>query len=274
MPYIGITGYKHLHEIRNIVQFTNSFPLGKFMFGITSSNKRLLDPTKAGKTSPALRAIEEMVKAVPQHHLPMIHYFTPTDENLVDEIVALFDYCRLDSSHCGLQLNLLWPKPKLLEELRKAFEPSFKITLQLPKDALVYTDADIIKSLRHYEGLIDYALIDPSGGMGIDFDIAKAGELMLKMSQSLNNIIPGVAGGFSDENVAERINQISSITACGDCQRPKLYDFCIDAQGKLRRKTATKPVFPKDAPEIVNSSLDLGKARRYITNSLTAFCEN
>jgi hypothetical protein len=272
-PYIGITGFKQLHEIHRVAEYVNEYPLGYVMFGITSSNKRLLDPTSSGKTSPRLDRVLDMVRSVPQQHLPMIHYYTPNLDCLAEEIIALFDYCKI-ADVCGLQINALWPDPEQIKKLHLCYPDStlkgMKITLQLPKKALEATNSEIVEKLKEYQGLINYALIDPSGGTGEDFNTVRAASLMKMMSEKVEGIIPGVAGGFSADNVVERIEEIGKYTACNCCSQPTLHDYCIDAQGKLRSVRETKPVFPKDGPTIKTSFLSMDKTRDYIKNSITA----
>lgn len=276
-PYIGITGFKTPHEINTIAEAVNEYPIGYVMFGITSSNKRLLDPTSSGKTSPRLDSIYQMVNAVPNHHLPMIHYYTPNLDQLAEEVIALFDYCGI-AGRCGLQINALWPDPEQIKILHASIQRSFcgsglghmKITLQLPKKALEATNHEIIEKLKEYQGLIDYALIDPSGGMGENFNITRATLLMKMISEKLEEITPGVAGGFSAENVAERIEEIGKQTLCNCCNQATLHDYCIDAQGKLRSDREIKPVFPQDAPMTKISHLSINKTKDYIKNSIAA----
>jgi hypothetical protein len=272
-PYIGITGFKALHEIHTIAESVNEYPLGYVMFGITSSNKRLLDPTSSGKTSPRLDRVRDMVRAVPNHHLPMIHYYTPNLDQLAEEVIALYDYCQI-ANRCGLQINALWPDPEQIKKLHLCYPDfvlkSLKITLQLPKKALEATNHEIVEKLKAYQGLINYVLIDPSGGMGEDFNTVRAALLMKMISEKIKDITPGVAGGFSAENVAERVKEIGEITACNCCSQPTLHDYCIDAQGKLRSERKIKSVFPVDALASTVTYLSTDKTRAYIKNSITA----
>ena len=270
--YIGITGFRTVEEVRQINDHVSRLPVGYFMFGITSSNKRLADPTSQGGTSPRLLDINSLVKEIDTHNLPMIHYYSSnSQEQLADEVVALFDYCRLDNYCVGLQINALWPLPHQIENMRKAFEPQFKITMQLPQAALVANNDQIIKRLREYDGLIQYVLIDPSGGLGVDFNAVKAGELMLEINNQFDSITPGVAGGFSDDNVKKRIAQIKGVTLCNHCHQGRLLDYSIDAQGKLRDKQTVPVAYPANSPPIETSILNTGRTIRYMDAALSAF---
>lgn len=274
--YIGITGFRTIEEVERVNHHIDGMPFGYIMYGFTASNKRLLDPTSQGGTSPRLLDLKRLTSTVSNHHLPMIHYFSSnTQEQLADEVIALFEYCQLNPERVGLQINALWPLPQQVKKIREAFGPDFeakwKITLQLPQSALLAGDDQIVHRLSEYEDLIQYALIDPSGGQGLDFEAERAGRLMLNIAGSSKRITPGVAGGFSDANVKDRIAQIKKTTLCGHCSQGQLKDYCIDAQGKLRSNEKVRVAYPKDTPAVENSVLDTSKAAKYIDAALEGF---
>ena len=277
--YIGITGFRTVDEVERIARHIESYPIGYVMFGITSSNKRLLDPTSSGKTSPPLKDINALVKAVPRHHLPMIHYFTDNPETLAQEVVALFEFCGLNvdtrpSLMCGLQLNATWPDPDQLNIIQEWCRTPIPITLQLPKEVLEKgLHHEVSARLKPYEGLIQYALIDPSGGQGRDVDLQMASQVMLEIAEYRKGITPGVAGGFNADNVAPRIKNLAVENICLHCNQARAYDYCIDAQGGLRDTLFIQPVFPKDAKPLKITALNTTQACSYIDNALKAFCE-
>ena len=273
MSYIGVTGFQNVGEVKIISDHIDKYPVGKIMFGFTSSNKRLLDPTSSGKTSPALNDLGKLVAAVSSNHLPMIHYYTSSPDTLAEEVIALFKYTGIHPHICGLQINQLWPDVSQIKRIVDFGQAAQIITLQLPAQALDEGNYQIIEKLKAYEGLITCVLIDPSGGLGVDFDVIRAAALMKLISQKFK-MIPGVAGGFSAENVISRIIQIEDETRCKCCQQATLHDYCIDAQGKLREATEIKPIYPPDAPKIKKSSLSLIKTKNYIDNAINALYSN
>lgn len=253
-PYIGITGFNSLEQVNELNKQIENYPIGYLMYGFTSSNKRLADPTSSGKTSPSLNSLKEMVDAVPAQHLPMIHYFTSNPDKLGYEILNLFARCKLDPKRVGLQINALWPNTGHLTTLKLI---GHTITLQLPAKALEIESIRVVDALKCYIKAVDYALIDPSGGQGKDFSIGHASSLMTLIKKEIPEITPGVAGGFSSDNVRERIRAIREYSKCRACHQPELHDYCIDAQGKLR----------------VNGQLDIPKAISFIDRALGAFTE-
>jgi len=202
-PYIGITGFKSYEEVVDFNRRVSGHPVGYLMYGFTSSNKRLADPVSSGKTSPSLCKLGAAIAAVPTQHLPMVHYHTPNQDKLADEILSLFEFCMLDPARVGLQINALWPEHRQLERLQH-----FTITLQLPAKALAVENIVLIDKLQSYKDLVEYALIDPSSGQGVDFNIDRAANLLRMMQRQVPQIIPGVAGGFSPSNVTDRVKAI------------------------------------------------------------------
>jgi len=151
-----------------------------------------------------------------------------------------------DKNLCrAVQLNASWPPVNQVEKIIKNF-PEMMITLQIPKSAMEgLSIEEIAKSAGDYEDMITWALIDPSGGLGVDFDLNKSIDLMNSLRRRMSDAIIGVAGGFYHGNVEERVRKIES-------KHP--YKFCIDAEGKLME----------------NHTLVIDKAKKYIDNAATA----
>jgi phosphoribosylanthranilate isomerase len=258
LPYIGVTG---LQSARDASLISNFLHRNKFhqrlglpylvMLGITSSNKRLRDPESSGKTSPKLNSLVGIFEEMPSSGcLPMLHYFTDQPQNLLVELKEIFTKPlpsggeALFPTNCySVQINQEWPQPELVKGLKTALGKKLQIVLQLPAPALQESPEKIAKRVGIYE--IDYVLIDPSGGTGQDLDLDQASQLLLALD-TLPHIQMGVAGGFSAENVEERIIKLHE-----KVRRP----FCIDAQGKLRNESG---------------DFQVGKAFDYLRNASKA----
>ncbi|MDP3734183.1 MAG: hypothetical protein Q8R37_03055 [Nanoarchaeota archaeon] len=253
-PYVGITGFKTVSEVKavNAIFNKSDFNNNKFshwpMFGFIVTDKRLADFTKGGTQSPPAKELPWLLRRVPPHYLPMIHYYTENVGNLAAEIEQVFSISSMyEYGDCSaVQLNNVdWPPITEIKKIKQRFS-SMDIVLQLPKQVMEGKSiSEIVNRARDYDGLVRYALIDPSGGLGIDFDVEKSLELMTSLYQAMPNTQIGIAGGFSGENVEERIQVI---------QDYYIEPFCIDAQGKLR----------SDADK---GRLDLEKVQRYITGA-------
>lgn len=231
-PYVGITGLKTVEEVDavNVIFQKNGFDQNFShlpMYGFIVTDKRLADMTKEGTQSPKFVDLPLLASLSPSTTLPMMHYYTENKDHLADEIEQVFSYGGMyRSGDCrAVQLNIDWPHLKQIEKIKTLFD-KMAIVLQLPARAMEgKTATEIAHQAKDYDGFVSYALIDPSGGLGLDFDLERSLELMNSLYHAMPNTQIGVAGGFSGENVEERIRALR-----GRYIEP----FCIDAQGKLR----------------------------------------
>ncbi|MDP4012650.1 MAG: hypothetical protein Q8R00_03545 [Candidatus Nanoarchaeia archaeon] len=245
-PYIGITGFKIEKEVECVSElFKRNLKDTNYtaMFGFVTSTKRLMDWRVGGKTSPAVKEITHLINLVHREFLPVLHHYMAKPERLYDEICQLHFAVPVD---WGLQINSAWPEVNEVYKIKNHFNDK-KIILQMPKQAI--ESGDYHQNLRKYSGLVDYVLIDPSGGKGLDFDLVKCSELMQVISEALPEAIVGIAGGLSGDNVAARFDEIA-----------KAYEkpFSIDAEGKLRVETFSE------------SFLDFEEVKSYIEKSAKA----
>ena len=90
----------------------------------------------------------------------------------------------------------------------------------------------IAAEIRDYDSLVNYVLIDPSGGKGELFDLNKSIEIYYALSDKCPEITVGFAGGFTGKNVLSRADYI--------VEKIKSRDFCIDAEGGLRDKLSER----------------------------------
>jgi phosphoribosylanthranilate isomerase len=103
--------------------------------------------------------------------------------------------------------------------------PGKKIVLQCgghALDAVGRSGKDIAEMIKRYNDLIDYVLIDPSGGAGQPFDLNFARECFQHL-QAIDHIGFGIAGGLHPGNLHQLHELLKDFP-----------DFSIDAQGKLR----------------------------------------
>jgi len=232
-PYVGITGFKTREDVLEVEDIANELGFENFshslMFGYLVSDKRIRDRDSEGKQSSSLNDLPTIVRLTPRFGFPVLHYFTRGNE-YAEEIQELFNFGRLyENGICrSVQLNNMDVLPTV-EDVDRIIQslPKLEVILQLPRKFLEeLTPEQATRRVKEYEGLISYVLVDPSGGLGLDFNLEKCIDVMSAVDEALN-IMVGVAGGFSGDNVRERIRDIQSRFS-----KP----FCIDAQGKLRVK--------------------------------------
>lgn len=245
-PYVGVTGFKTLGEIRDIgAAFLESgFEASAShvpMLGYLCSHKRLMEKGISGTQAPAAKDLPLLTSIADRAVLPMIHYSTQEKDTLAGQVEDLFSLGGMYAyGHCrALQLNMVWPLPAQVELIKSAY-PQMSIVLQLPKDATDRID-ESANRCQEYASLIDYVLIDPSGGKGMELDVRKTIDMMCALRDNIPSAMIAVAGGLDGGNACGLITLIR-----------QGYDspFCVDAQGRLR--TGSK------------DGLDLAAAQHYI----------
>lgn len=256
-PYIGITGPTTRQEVGHII---NSFDENGIdmesphvpMIGILVSHKTLNGGEIANnRRYPAFKSIPGLLDAAVPFSFNTIHYSSRKVQDLGDQIIGIFKGpIYEDGLSQAVQLNIAWP-PK--EELRRAkiALPDLRIIMQLSGTAMKdKSPQEVAVLLADYGTLADYTLIDPSGGQGVPFEASQISPYFEAITEKVPHLRIGVAGGFSGENVADRVGELINILGTDG--------FSIDAEGALRDKVGT--LFGDD---IYNPA----KAELYITEA-------
>lgn len=194
--YVGVTGFMDRHEAEEALE---AMPYGDrlLMIGVLASDKtRQGMPNKYPNRYPK---IADIASIFPDHKLAlnMIHYHTKERKNLYGQLAEM-TFVGGHNVH-GLQLNIAWPDQKELERYRKSF-PLMQLILQVGNHALDEignSPRELSSKIGDYAGLIDYVLIDPSGGQGKALDPAQARDYILALKTRGPRIVLGVAGGLS-----------------------------------------------------------------------------
>lgn len=223
--YVGITGFTYPQQITNVLR-TASLPDSDVlvMVGVLVSNRTMKGATnKWPNRYPSPERLKTIFAPRPGL-LNLVHFNTDQPKSLFDDLRYVQD---LVGQHCdGFQLNMAWPDPRMLERYQSDGVSTRKIVvLQCGSAAMkeVSDPNDLARRLYDYEGLIDYVLIDPSGGHGVEFDSAHVHSIFSCLSQEAPGSIGfGVAGGLS----AATLSRLEPLLA--------EFDFSIDAEGKLR----------------------------------------
>jgi hypothetical protein len=210
--------------------------------GVLVSSKSLagkpLDPQWQAKY-PAPQIVESLLVA-DIRLLNLVHFNT----RQADFAEEMWKILNLAPSIAGFQLNLCWPHPNEIERYRRRPEAvEDVIVLQIGSRALQavgYRADALLDRLRHYEGLVQYLLLDTSGGLGREFDADQICNLVRGLSEADLDIGLGVAGGLRADTV-ERL-----VPLLGVC--PSL---SWDSEGGMR----------------TGDQLDLGKCRDYLAAS-------
>ena len=274
-PYLGITGPVTREEVDALCkEFSDANyknysiqnhstpnppapnqPTHLLMLGFLVSYKTLHGQTTTNRRYFSIEQISKLVTGLPPSVLPMIHYNSREMETLAEQVTKIFDEATEAGMYAtglcrALQLNIVWPNAAQVGEIKNKF-PAMRLVFQASQKAMEgRTPTEIAEGIRSYGDVFSYVLIDPSGGKGIEFDIQHSLAVYNTVRNKLPDLTVGFAGGFTGDNVTERVEQIA--------QRIGTKYFCIDAEGGLRDKIT---------PEYGDDVLNLTKARAYIRNA-------
>ncbi len=201
-PYIGITGFMSQYEVilaRNAFLKERQNPDYLLMVGVLASLKTLYGHTnKRPNRYPILKDVRQIFIHDPGilNMLNLIHYNSKNTELLFTQLMAITESMGKQLFH-GFQLNIAWPDE--LELLSyKSHYPDKKIVLQIGSGAfeeIENSPEKLVERLGLYAGLIDYILLDMSGGKGkpLNTEILKEYLRAIKVSFARMDIGLGVA---------------------------------------------------------------------------------
>ncbi len=223
-PYIGITGFTTRDEVKEILSMVPRSSDRLAMIGVLASLKTLRGlQNRWPNRYPKVENISAIFTRHPRA-LNLIHYNTDEKETLYDQLVKLTGIAGRDLH--GFQLNIAWPDPSALAKYSLKY-PAKKIVLQIGGRAfelIEYLPAKLAKKVaEEYAGLLDYILLDPSGGYGKLLDVRSARAYLCALRMKNLDIGLGVAGGLSPETL-DIINPLAR----------DFPDVSIDAEGRLR----------------------------------------
>ncbi len=226
--YIGITGPASKYEVISIV---NEFEKAGFnlkskhipMLGFLISYKTLNGQISDNKRYPKFYELKNLIEVSNKKVFPMIHYNSRDKDSLHEQVERLFDGLYKDNLCRAVQLNIIYPPVDELMRIKKKM-PDLQIVFQASSTML---KPDLVNRIKEYGFLIDYVLIDPSGGKGREFNLEKSVKIYNQFKEKTNYMI-GFAGGFNGENVSRRVSDLINVIGNDD--------FFIDAEGGLRDK--------------------------------------
>lgn len=247
-PYIGITGFMFLNEVSHVLKVIPANANRLVMIGVLASLKTMRGirnkwpnryPTMdkiAGIFSDHLRALN------------LIHYNTKELDTLGDQLIAMTEFGGRNLH--GFQLNIAWPSPTVLVSYRKT-RPMKQLVLQIGGHAFEmvnHSPEKLASKVAEYNGLVEYVLLDPSGGYGKPFDPKRTHEYLEALRAENLDIGLGIAGGLSPTT----LNLVEPIVK-------ELPELSIDAEGRLRT---------------LEDHLDLNLASEYLIKALSMFNGN
>ena len=258
-PYIGVTGFTSPLEVLQVLDAVPQGARRKLMAGVLMSSKTMKGiPNKWPHRYPKPERVADIFIDDPRV-LNFIHFNTKEPEQLFEQMIEATEIGG-PNLH-GFQLNLKWPwvHPNILW-VYKQRNPGKILVLQAGETVLEFCEhipTRLEAAAWYYDnGIVDYLLIDPSGGYGKPLDPKKGLEYLKSLnyvggkgSRFLRQMEFGIAGGLSSDTLDYLLADIAK-------------DFpntSIDAEGKLR-----------DA----NDDLDIEKTKAYIAKAYKMFSTN
>ena len=245
-PYVGVTGFMSSEEVTETLKDIDFKTANRLlMVGVLASSKTIQGiKNKWPNRYPPLHEIGNIfVKN--DDCLNLIHYNTKDPDKLLTQLIMVSD--AVNDNFDGFQLNIAWPPPQILENYKSLY-PCKQIVLQIGGGAFEEAGnmpAWVANKVAEYVGIVDYILLDPSGGLGQPSDPLKAREYLDELSRYEKEIGLGVAGGLSP-NTLHLLEPLLQVYP----------SISIDAEGKLRNE---------------QDHLDVAITRKYIQQSLHMF---
>lgn len=231
--YVGITGPVTIQETKDICKEFSETGYSMEsphipMLGFLVSYKTLNGQATKNKRYPPANSLPDLLKATDGQVLTMVHYNSKEINTLSNQVAQIFEGVYENCLCKAIQLNIVWPDINQVAKIKER-HPDLQVVFQASHKAMDgKTPNQIAQRVREYGDSISYVLIDPSGGRGMPFDLESSVEIYSEMREQCPDLTMGFAGGFTGENVAQRLRDI--------LQQIKAEDFSIDAEGGLRDK--------------------------------------
>lgn len=240
-PYIGITGFMFLNDALHVLNAVPANANRLVMIGVLASLKTMRGIQN--KWPNRYPTMDKIAGIFPDHSsaLNLIHYNTKEKETLGDQLIAMTKFGGRNLH--GFQLNIAWPSLDVLAEYKKA-HPAKQIVLQIGEHAFEmvnHSPEQLAARVAEYDEVVEYVLLDPSGGYGKPFDPERARDHLLALKAKNLGLGLGVAGGLSPAT----LNLVEPLVR-------EFPDLSIDAEGRLRT--------PEDHLDLAVSSEYLRKA--------------
>lgn len=245
-PYVGVTGFMDRNEVEQVLAAMPAEPSHQLMVGVLASWKTANGIKNDWPNSyPAPSQIEHVFSDDPRA-LNLIHFNTKDKATLYDQLAFVTE--RLGGPHLhGFQLNVCWPYPGHIMKFCATYLTKY-VVLQIGHHAFEAVGNDpkaLARKIKNEYPMVEYILLDPSGGLGKPFDPAVLrGYLRELYALSIPHMQFGVAGGLSPDTLGT-LEPLAK----------EFPDLSIDAQGRLRDNNGHGPMNVPVAQEYVLKAL-------------------
>ena len=195
-PYIGITGFTNEYQVKTVCNVLPTDSYRMLMVGVLVSSKTMRgEQNKWPNRYPKPEFLNQIFQPFP-NTLNLVHFNTKEPEMLYDHLNRIRE---MVGPNChGFQLNMAWPDPDTLAvfaiQARKTI-----FVLQVGNRVFEMIDNSpkkLAERVANYKDLIDYVLLDPSGGLGIPMITEEMKAYLGALKEKDLDIGLGVAGGL------------------------------------------------------------------------------
>jgi hypothetical protein len=239
-PYIGVTGISQIENAQIIGQaFKDTLPSGashQGMAGYLVSSDTLGGLTSIYEKYPPMATLSPLLQATAESALNVFHYRTNYPAGLVPQVIGLFafDSFYSDGLCQAIQFNLgSNPSKEELSKIKDAY-PDLRVIFSLRSRTLKERSREHISDMvGNYGDLIDFVLLDRSGGRGKKIDLNSIPPLyrLLRYDHPQKPVI--ISGGFCDRDVLTILRQLRF--------NLNTTKFGIDAEAGLREGNEDNP---------------------------------
>ncbi|MDE1970883.1 MAG: hypothetical protein KGI50_04905 [Patescibacteria group bacterium] len=228
MPYIGVTGVMKREESSYLSRLIPRDGCRQLMVGVLASLNTLRGKGhNRSNRYPLSCAMADIFFGTHSSWPPtlnLIHYATNEPDTLYDQLVEVD---RQGGWCCdGVQLNMVWPQASVLEAYRMRNSWAERtIVLQVGAGAFraIHSPKELVQKIHEYEGIIDYVLLDLSGGLEKSLDENCLRPYLEALYGASLALRVGVAGGLGPDT----LHLVEPLLVA-------FPDLSIDAESKLR----------------------------------------
>lgn len=244
-PYIGVTGFSTRTEVEHMLA-ARPHGCNLLMVGVLVSSKTLAgEQPDQPKRYPPREKLSQICTSEPGL-LNFLHLNVSDPGSLGEEMLKAHEFA---GEHChGFQINKTWPDMGAIEKYKKKY-PASKVVLQCGVKAIEsveHSPEKLSARVREYGPLVDYVIVDTSGGQGIPFNPFST-ENFFSALDAIPDLGLVVAGGLSAGTLVRLTRLWKHFSG-----------FSIDAESKLR----------------TNDTLDLTKVSAYISIANATFAQH
>lgn len=228
-PYIGVTDFTTRNQVVNVAGLIPTEANRRLHVGAMISYKTLNNiPTSTGweniwlnKSGLQELFVNDWSVFNVLHYADYGHERSKRAPTTVEHLLKALN--RAGPHVNGIQLDMVWPAPTMVAELRYA-RPGIEIIQQISSKAKEEAGIRWVDKMEQYAGIVDYILLDSGMGKGIPFQPANViYDINIALSCGFSQSQIAVAGGLGPKTYTNLQPVLD-----------RYPDISCDAQGKLR----------------------------------------